>query len=285
MALYQVNAGDRILAADLNQFYAILKGVAASGEAVSLIYNAAGVLIFQPSSDPVAGTELAQVKNNAGTVQSALSSDGKVYAAVGTLALPGYAFESEKSTGMYRAATGDVVMSVLGAKAAEFTNAASVAILQVGDGNTSILRLAVAGDTSAGQIRIGTAGDVGGFWIGQAIASAAHQFEIWDQTAGVDRLIISSTGAVTIGGASLTLGGTSGGKLIAAGTLTAGGLLGSAVQIATSGPLIYSGSGAPSISATVKGSLYLRTDGTTTNDRIYVAKDAAGTWASLTAAS
>lgn len=76
MALYQVSAGDRILAADLNQFYNLVKGVTASGESVTLIYNAAGVLIFQPSSNPAAGTQLFQIKNNAGTVRSAFTSDG-----------------------------------------------------------------------------------------------------------------------------------------------------------------------------------------------------------------
>lgn len=78
MALYQTNAGDRILAADINQFYNILKGVAASGETVTLIYNNTGALLLQPSSDPSAGTQLLQIKNSAGTAQSALTSDGKI---------------------------------------------------------------------------------------------------------------------------------------------------------------------------------------------------------------
>jgi hypothetical protein len=45
---------------------------------------------------------------------------------------------------------------------------------------------------------------------------------------------------------------------------------------------IYVGSGAPSISA-AQGSLYLRTDGTTTNDRIYVRGSSA--WIAITTAS
>lgn len=76
MPLTQVTAGNRIVTTDVNQFYNLLKGVAASGESITLIYNAAGVLIFQPSSDPAAGTQLVQIKNNAGTVKSALTSDG-----------------------------------------------------------------------------------------------------------------------------------------------------------------------------------------------------------------
>lgn len=74
-------------------------------------------------------------------------------------------------------------------------------------------------------------------------------------------------------------------SVVVGSTLTAGGSLLGNVQMNVSGPLIYSGSGAPTISAAVKGSLYLRSDGTGTTDRIYVAKDTAGTWASLTSAS
>lgn len=47
---------------------------------------------------------------------------------------------------------------------------------------------------------------------------------------------------------------------------------------------IYFGSGAPTISAP-KGSLYLRTDGTTTNDRAYINTDAGTTWTALTTAA
>ena len=45
---------------------------------------------------------------------------------------------------------------------------------------------------------------------------------------------------------------------------------------------IYVGSGAPSISA-AQGSLYLRTDGTTTNDRLYVR--GSSSWIAVTTAS
>lgn len=116
MALYQVNAGDRILAADINQTYNLLKGVAASGEGITLIYNAAGVLILQPSSDPATGTELIQVKNNAGTVQSALSSDGLVYAGIGAVGLPAFTFELDKDTGIYRIAANTIGIAAGGAE-------------------------------------------------------------------------------------------------------------------------------------------------------------------------
>jgi hypothetical protein len=44
---------------------------------------------------------------------------------------------------------------------------------------------------------------------------------------------------------------------------------------------VYFGSGAPTVSA-AKGSLYLRSDGSTTNDRMYVNTDGASTWTAVT---
>jgi hypothetical protein len=52
----------------------------------------------------------------------------------------------------------------------------------------------------------------------------------------------------------------------------------------TAGLGIYFGSGAPTVTA-AKGSLYLRTDGTTTNDRAYINTDGATTWTALTTAA
>lgn len=52
------------------------------------------------------------------------------------------------------------------------------------------------------------------------------------------------------------------------------------IAIGTGGPTITSGSGAPA-SSQPKGSLYLRTDGSGTNDRMYVATDSAGTWTAV----
>lgn len=46
-------------------------------------------------------------------------------------------------------------------------------------------------------------------------------------------------------------------------------------------PLITCGSDAPTASV-AKGSLYIRLDGSTTNDRLYIATDNAGTWTSVT---
>lgn len=55
-----------------------------------------------------------------------------------------------------------------------------------------------------------------------------------------------------------------------------------AVQMGTTANFgIYFGSGVPTVSA-AKGSLYLRTDGTTTNDRAYINTNGSTTWTALT---
>jgi len=67
-------------------------------------------------------------------------------------------------------------------------------------------------------------------------------------------------------------------------TLTAGNTPTCDIKVNTltssAGPTITSGSGAPT-GTQPKGSLYLRTDGTGVNDRMYVATDSAGTWTAV----
>lgn len=63
--------------------------------------------------------------------------------------------------------------------------------------------------------------------------------------------------------------------------IPAGGTLGTGFMFSSTANFgIMFGSGAPNKSA-AKGTLYLRSDGSGTNDRAYVATDAAGTWTAL----
>jgi len=71
-------AGDRILSTDVSGIVNFLTGVSGSGQALTLIYNAAGAIALQPSSDPAAATQLLAVKNNAGTVKFAIRADGSL---------------------------------------------------------------------------------------------------------------------------------------------------------------------------------------------------------------
>ena len=52
------------------------------------------------------------------------------------------------------------------------------------------------------------------------------------------------------------------------------------------GPKVIAGAGSPAGSVTApQGSLYLRTNGTTTNDRAYINTDGGTTWTALTTAA
>lgn len=313
MAIAAPVAGARILTSDLAAFYNLLKGVAGSGEAITLIYNAAGSVIIQPSSDPAAGTEAIQVKNNAGTVQGSVTFDGKFKSADGTAALPSHRFESE-ATGAFLVSAGIFGVSLAGTEALRLSstamtfaaaasrivpgatsfshrnNANSADNLIILDAGASTFRTTLAVTTKLGV----NGGTTTTFGIDVVSPNAQYAMRITGGATELGLLVqAGSTGSEfpmnlqTSGGGNVlnvsataiaTLGPATGGKLVVAGTLTGGGLVGSAIQVGTSGPLIYSGSGAPTISAAVKGSLYLRSDGVSNVTRMYVATDAAGTW-------
>lgn len=85
---------------------------------------------------------------------------------------------------------------------------------------------------------------------------------------------VTVTGSVTATGNLIADSGTA---------PTAGGML--AVQISsTAGLGIYVGSGAPTISA-AQGSLYIRTDGSSTSTRLYVNTTGSTTWTNVTTAA
>jgi hypothetical protein len=82
--------------------------------------------------------------------------------------------------------------------------------------------------------------------------------------------VVSAVGAATI------LSGTA---------VPAGGTTGAGYKFSSVANLgVFFGSGAPTLSA-AQGSLYLRTDGTTTNDRMYVNTNGSTTWTAVTTAA
>lgn len=87
------------------------------------------------------------------------------------------------------------------------------------------------------------------------------------------------------------VGDISGGAISATGNVTAdsatapvAGGAASFLATSTAGLGIYFGSGAPTVSA-AKGSLYLRTDGSSTSTRAYINTDGATTWTAITTAA
>ena len=89
-----------------------------------------------------------------------------------------------------------------------------------------------------------------------------------------------SAGAIT-GSSSSSSGSVT---ALSATATTAGGATSAALRMGTANVGIYFGSGAPSITA-AQGSLYLRTDGSSTSTRLYVNTDGATTWTNVTTAA
>ena len=146
-------------------------------------------------------------------------------------------------------------------------------------GTTNLDTLTLGGDLNVtGNVTVGGAEIVNNTLTADITMATNKKVEFRDTAAYINS---GSSGALTIHAATVDVNGVAS---LATGTgATAGGAV--ATSLGTAGVLgVYFGSGAPSVVAP-KGSLYLRTDGSTTNDRAYIARDGAGTWTALTTAA
>ena len=95
----------------------------------------------------------------------------------------------------------------------------------------------------------------------------------------------STTGAVTtdatFGAATSVTGSVT---ALSGSAATAGGAAAFLATTTAAGLGIYFGSGAPTVAA-AQGSLYLRTDGSSTSTRAYVNTDGSTTWTNITTAT
>ena len=64
----------------------------------------------------------------------------------------------------------------------------------------------------------------------------------------------------------------------------AGGVVAFATSLTSSAPAVCFGSGAPTLVAPL-GSIYLRTDGSSSSTRLYMNSDSSNTWVAITTAS
>lgn len=200
-------------------------------------------------------------------ISSGTNENGKIDAkGSGTLTLQGTATGAITLTTATTISAAATVSSTSASALAVGANGATNPVLKVNANTASVATgLHVTGAAAAGGLALAV------------ISSGANENLTIDA---------KGSGTVTIGGTStgsVNIGGNA--KTVLPGTLTAGGLLTCALQIATSGPLIYSGSGAPTISAAVAGSLYIRTDGSSTSTRLYSATNTSGTWTNFTSAA
>ena len=163
---------------------------------------------------------------------------------------------------------------------------ASGAITATGNVNGGNV-LSLATMTSVGNITGGniiTAGLItaignitGGNVLGGANVNATlHTGTTVSVTANVTGGNILSSAVVSAVGNARILSGTA---------IPAGGTTGAGYRLSSTANFgIFFGSGAPTLTA-AKGSLYLRSDGSTTNDRMYINTDGATAWTSVITAS
>lgn len=107
--------------------------------------------------------------------------------------------------------------------------------------------------------------------------------------SGTGKAVITGTsGALTVPGVLTNAGGytsVAGAQLYSGTAVPAGGTAGSGLKVSSVANLgIFFGSGAPTLSA-AQGSLYLRTDGSSTSTRLYVNSTGSTTWVNFTSAS
>lgn len=129
---------------------------------------------------------------------------------------------------------------------------------------------------------IGTSGAVVGLLNTNNTYSGTSTFTGTVTTGAINTGAVSITGALLSTGSALLNGNLT---IYATTSPPAGGQTAVGLFISSYGLLsaplgIYFGSGAPSCSA-AKGSLYLRIDGTTTNDRMYVNTNGGTSWAAI----
>jgi hypothetical protein len=108
-----------------------------------------------------------------------------------------------------------------------------------------------------------------------------------------DSSFVNIEDGINVTGAIDASGNITGSNLNATGTVLAqsataipvGGTTGAGYKLSSTANFgIFFGSGAPTLAA-AQGSLYLRSDGTTTNNRMYINTDGATTWTAVTTAT
>lgn len=165
-------------------------------------------------------------------------------------------------------------------------------------GQVSVLATTASTSTTTGALVVaGGVGVAGALNVGGNIASSAHMYVpdtfVYGWGSGFTTYITGTSSGNTI---SFVTGGTTRAVINGAGdfsttlpflalsgtAIPAGGTAGSGYKFSSTANFgMFFGSGAPSLSA-AKGSIYLRSDGSTTNDRAYINTDGSTTWTALT---
>jgi hypothetical protein len=147
-------------------------------------------------------------------------------------------------------------------------------------GNVTLTDISVGTVTATGNVQGGNLRTTG-------LISATGNITGGNVLGGANVNATTHTGTTVSVSANITGGNlrTAGAVVAATGTaITAGGTTAGLEFSSTADFGVFFGSGAPTISA-AKGSLYLRSDGSTTNDRMYVNTNGSTTWTAVITAA
>ena len=237
-------------------------------------YNGSGTFTLVAGNPVVTGTTISSTVHNntnndfATGLSTAITKDGQTtltanipfagFAATnvrvrsidGLVGTPGLTFENDTDCGFYRIGANNIGMALNGAKVMDFSTTQIISAINAGVAATKNFYLDGGGDTYLNE----SIGNVLDTVVGGTIA-----VRLTDTTsASFAGYVWSKYTTATPAGGSANAGIFMGSSLFA----------------------VHFGSGAPTVSAT-KGSLYLRSDGSTTNDRAYINTNGGTTWTAL----
>jgi hypothetical protein len=136
--------------------------------------------------------------------------------------------------------------------------------------------ISATGNVTGGNILTAGLISVTGNITGGNISAAIHTGTTASLSGNVTGGNVLSSALISAVGNAMILSGTA---------MPAGGTTGAGYKLSTTNNFgIFFGSGAPTLSA-AQGSLYLRSDGSTTNDRMYVNTNGATTWTAVITAA
>lgn len=151
-------------------------------------------------------------------------------------------------------------------------NSLTIGTAAAGTGSTRALNISIGGSTRQ------TYGSTSTTSFNNLIFSVDNSLDIGASGANRPRTGYFGTSVIVAAGTTITTNGVSTGATTA---IPAGGNTALSFRASSTANFgVFFGSGAPTLSA-AQGSLYLRSDGTTTNDRMYVNTDGGTTWTAV----
>lgn len=166
------------------------------------------------------------------------------------------------------------------------TSASATAIGRNGSTNPA-LTVDASTSSSATGIKVKSAAAAGGVAVSVTSSGTDENLSVDAKGSGTITLGGTSTGNIVLSRAMTGVSSsyTGGATLYSATAVPAGGTTGSGLKMSSTTNLgVFFGSGAPTLSA-AQGSLYLRTDGSSTSTRLYVNTNGSTTWTNVTTAA